>query len=305
MCLGLLRDKHRILEAPRTPKIVFIGGSNLLFGLDGGMVERELHRPVAIMGLCLMLPIQYLFEEVKDSVNPGDLIVLAPEYANLSSEYSAPAAVNNVLDIYPQAFWWIVRSGCVSLDQMPTFIGHLRALGLQKLDYASRHLAQIAQHRCRWTHGKMYPGLEVINPENMDRYGGLTWHLRQKNDGNPSTYTFRTANHIGDAEAKSINSFDAFCKSRGAKFVIIPVPTYEGHYKKERPKVENLLKESAEKLTAKWVAEPARYVFPKRMIFNEQYHLNKTGRPVRTQMVIDDLRPVLKQIDDNMTHLRQ
>jgi hypothetical protein len=107
MCFGLLKEKHQILERARSPKVVFVGGSNLLFGLNGPKVEEGLHRPVVNMGLCLMFPLSYLLDEIKDNVNAGDLIVLSPEYADFSAEYANNIAVADILDIYPRAIYWM------------------------------------------------------------------------------------------------------------------------------------------------------------------------------------------------------
>lgn len=293
MCFGLLANKHQILEQSASPKAVFIGGSNLLFGLDGIQMEKGLHRPVVNMGLCLMFPLAYLFEEIKDEVHTGDLIVLSPEYADFSDEYANNIAVADILDVYPRAISWILRSNCLNASQQQTLFGHVRALGLRKLDYASRHLAQIIQHRCKWTHGKYNPGLDVMNKDNLDRCGGLTWHLKQKVNNRPSPVLFVVSSHLGAAEAKSINDFGDFCASRGARFVMIPPSVSIEQYRAQKDKVESVLAECKQQLHVPFVAPAERYAFPVKMIFNNQYHLNNIGRPVRAQKMIEDLLPIV------------
>lgn len=297
MCFGLLANKHQILESAPPPKAVFIGGSNLLFGLDGVQMEKGLHRPVVNMGLCLMFPLSYLFEEIKDEVRAGDLIVLSPEYADFSDEYANNIAVVDILDVYPRAISWILRSNCLNASQQQVLFSHVRALGLRKLDYASRHIAQIIQHRCRWTHAKYNPGLDVMNKDNLDRCGGLTWHLKQKNNNRPSPVLFVVSSHLGAAEEKSINDFGDYCTARGARFVMIPPSVSIEQYRAQKDKVESVLNECKQRLHVPLIATAERYAFPVKMIFNNQYHLNNIGRPVRTQQMIEDLLPIVNSLD--------
>ncbi len=297
MCFGILGDKHKILDKAASPKIIFLGGSNLLFGLDGPRIEKALHRPVVNMGVCLMFPLSYLFDEVKDNVQPGDLVVLSPEYADYSEEYANNIAVADILDPYPQAIYWILRSQCLNPSQLQVLLGHVRALGLTKLDYASRHLAQIVGQRCRWTHGKYNPGLDVLNKENLDKCGDLTWHLRQAANNQPSPVLFVVSSHLGATEEKSINDFGKYCSARGARFVLIPPSVSDVQYAEQKAKVEALMVECKQRLNFLFVAPPERYAFPQKMIFNNQYHLNKFGRPVRAERIIEDLRPIVDELN--------
>lgn len=297
MCFGLLKDKHQILSQTPSPKAIFVGGSNLLFGLNGPKIEKGLQRPVVNMGLCLMFPLSYLFDEIKDDVHAGDLVVLSPEYADFSAEYANNIAVADILDIYPQAIYWILRSNCLNPTQLQTLSGHVRAIGLDKLDFAIHHIRQIVQQRCRWSHGKYNPGLDVLNKDNIDQCGDLTWHLHQKNDNMPSPVLFVVSSHLGEAEAKTINEFGDFCAARGARFVMIPPSVSTAQYQAQKTKVEKIIAECKERVRVPFVASPERYAFPVKMIFNNQYHLNNAGRNLRADKMIEDLRPIVDDLN--------
>ena len=298
MCFGLLRNKHQILAQAPSPKVIFVGGSNLLFGLNGPKIAAGLHRPVVNMGLCLMFPLAYLFAEIKDDVHAGDLVVLSPEYADFSAEYATNVAVADILDIYPPAIYWILRSNCLNQSQLQTLFGHVRAIGLDKLDFAVHHFRQIVQNRCRWTHGKYNPGLDVLNKDNIDQCGDLTWHLHQKNDNTPSPVPFVVSSHLGASEAKTINDFGDFCSARGARFIMIPPSVSTAQLQTQRLKVDSIVTECKQRLKVPFVASPERYAFPVRMIFNQQYHLNKTGRELRAKRMIEDLQPIVRDLDN-------
>lgn len=297
MCFGLLKEKHQILEQAPSPKVIFVGGSNLLFGLNGPKVAKGLRRPVVNMGLCLMFPLSYLLDEIKDNVHAGDLVVLSPEYADFSAEYSNNIAVADILDIYPRAIYWILRSNCLDASQLQTFAGHVRALGLDKLDFAVHHFRQIVQNRCRWSHGKYNAGLDVLNKENIDNCGDLTWHLRQKRDNMPSPILFVVSSHVGESEAKTLNDFGDFCSTRGARFVMIPPSVSTAQLQAQKSKVDVITAECKQRVKVPLVTSPERYAFPVTMIFNNQYHLNKVGRDLRADRLIEDLKPIVDDLN--------
>ncbi|MDQ6971904.1 MAG: hypothetical protein Q9M30_04580 [Mariprofundaceae bacterium] len=63
-------------------RIVFLGGSNVLFGIDAREIGRELNIPAVNFGLSAVLRTEQAFSAVKQSLKSGDTLVLALEYSN-------------------------------------------------------------------------------------------------------------------------------------------------------------------------------------------------------------------------------
>ena len=80
-------DKQRILKNTPSPKIVFIGGSNLAFGLNSEEVEKKLGRPVVNMGLHASLSLSFMLNEIKTSIKQGDIIIIVPEYEHFQNNF--------------------------------------------------------------------------------------------------------------------------------------------------------------------------------------------------------------------------
>ena len=74
------RVKQARLHASGQNRVILIGGSNLAFGIDSGVLEKSLGRPAANMGLHAALGLEYMLEEAAHGARPGDLAVLIPEY---------------------------------------------------------------------------------------------------------------------------------------------------------------------------------------------------------------------------------
>lgn len=291
-CFGIVGTKHHILENAKSPKIIFTGGSNLLFGLDGEKLEKTFNRKVVNMGVCIMFPISYLFEEIKDSIEAGDVVVLSSEYSSFSREYSNPMAVKDILDGYPRAIEWILKCNGCNWDEKGKILIHFRTLGLQKIQYVLSHLRQIAQHRATWSHNKPNAGLEVINARNLNSCGDLTWHLNQapRKDAVEKKVHIQVPKHIDDDVVAEVKQFDAFCKGRGARVVLVPPPVPYSMYLVSKPEIDSLMDEAKSKLAAPVLGSAQRYSFADDEIFNGHFHLNKAGRTVRTDRLIEDLK---------------
>jgi hypothetical protein len=295
-CFGVLGVKHQILEAAPSPKIILTGGSNVLFGIDSETIGKAFDRKVVDMGLCLMFPLSYLFEEIKDNIKPGDIVVLSPEYSSYSREFEHSIIMADILDGYPRAIEWVLRCNGCSWDEKGKILFHLRTLGLQKLTYTITHLRQIAQHRCKWSYNKPNPGLAVLNESNLNNCGDLTWHLKQKvgKDAMERKILIRVPKQIDSYTIGEINGFDKFCKAHGAQFVLIPPSIPDSMYKKSKNDIDSIVDQAKNRLSIPVLASADRYAFPDEQIFGGHYHLDKVGREIRTQRMIEDLRSTVQ-----------
>ncbi|MEO8665668.1 MAG: hypothetical protein ABI462_09240, partial [Ignavibacteria bacterium] len=75
-----LIDKNNLLEKTNPPRIIFVGASNLAFGLDSKMIEKEFDMPVVNMGLHGDFGLGFILNNVKQNIKKGDIVVLAIEY---------------------------------------------------------------------------------------------------------------------------------------------------------------------------------------------------------------------------------
>lgn len=296
-CFGVLGFKHHVLESAPSPKIILTGGSNLLFGVDSEKLGKAFNRKVVDMGLCLMFPHSYLFEEIKDAIRPGDIVVLSPEYQTYSLEWERPMIMADILDGYPRAIEWILRCNGCTWEQKGKIIFHLRTLGLQKLQYVLSHVRQIFQHRATWSYNKPNPGLAVLNPSNLNSCGDLMWHLDKPVGKNAMEreILIRVPKHMDSHTVGEMEKFASFCRSRNAQFVLIPPSIPQSMYLKSKAGIDSILIEAKSRLSIPVLGTASRYAFPDDRIFGGHYHLDKIGRQERTEKMIDDLQDIVNQ----------
>src|SRR5262245_2359275 len=66
-------DKHELPKSQPRPRMIFVGGSNLAFGLDSEMVAEQLppYNPVN-MGLFAGFTYGYMLREIENELQEGD-----------------------------------------------------------------------------------------------------------------------------------------------------------------------------------------------------------------------------------------
>lgn len=74
-----------LLKTVPSPRIILVGGSNVSFGLDAELMQRQLGIPVINDGLHAGLGIVPL-RELQEHIRPGDVIIISLEYSMFSSE---------------------------------------------------------------------------------------------------------------------------------------------------------------------------------------------------------------------------
>ncbi len=96
-----LEDKYQLLIETNEPKIIFIGGSSLPFGLRSDLIEEYTGYKVVNFGLYATLGTKLMMDLSKANINEGDIIVLTPELnAQTYSLYFNPDAVLQACDGY-------------------------------------------------------------------------------------------------------------------------------------------------------------------------------------------------------------
>lgn len=75
---GSLLQEELLANTP-SPRIILVGGSNVSFGLDAALMQRELGIPVINDGLHAGLGIAPL-RELEEYLHPGDIVIISLEY---------------------------------------------------------------------------------------------------------------------------------------------------------------------------------------------------------------------------------
>jgi hypothetical protein len=260
--------KDALLQNTPSPRIIFIGGSNLSLGLDSKMVEESLGlNPIntaihAAIGLIYMLDHSLLY------IQQGDIVVVSPEYDFFYGglAYGGEELLRTILDVSPSELW-----------------------GLRRKQYAN-----IIEYLPQYVTSKMQTGEYFNIDENgiyginsFNKYGDVytQWKLNQQK-----------FSPFGPIKGKfnysiitELCNFNKKCIEKGAT-MFVAFPDYQStsfeNSRNEIMKIESELKKKDFNL----LGTPERYKMSDSLMFDSPYHLLKKGVDHRTKLLIEDIK---------------
>ena len=271
-----LQDKKHLLEE-KTPggRIIFIGGSNVAFGVDSAEVQKAFNRKVINMGLNADLGLKFMINDARDKFYPGDVVVIIPEYENFFGVFQGnQTLVDTILYIYPE---------------------NISKLDFMQMIYLSKYIPMVAMQKIInevfYSKSKL-AWSELYKRDNFNAFGDMVGHLELDGSNDIKASSFATES-IDKNVSNFLNKFYREMKEKNVQ-VVFAYPDYMDKYfsesKKEIFTLEDILKRSLE---IPVLSSAERYSFPESYFFDTVYHLNKEGRKLRTNMLIEDLKNVV------------
>lgn len=267
--LASLNDKYELLTTTESPKIILVGGSSTAFGIDSEKIEKELNYRVVNSALVGGLGLRYSLEFVKNTLNDGDIVIVAPEYIHLFSAKVKKGAFNNALVQFPHSFTFL------SLTDDPISLSEI--------------LLQI-QNRVRFFLGMKKPiEGDIYSRKSFNKYGDVVAHLDSKSDRTPSKEGSIKYQDIDPRTVKQINDFYDFSTKKGVHTFMTFSP-YPMTFKSGSTSGEEWVEELGNQISMPIISNPDTYGFPLEYFWDSASHLNATGRQHRTEILIEDIR---------------
>jgi hypothetical protein len=288
--LASIIDKHRALDQAGSPKIVFVGGSNLALGLDSDAVQKATGRPVVNMGVSRLFGLRYCLEEVKDSIHAGDVIVIAPEFENFFGDMNGSSYLMNVAILMPRAIPWIVGAYSSSPERAWELGSHVSGVLNFKWNWWRKHCGEFAAnpHAVPLFNLGEAPG---FSRQNFTRNGDFVGHLARK----PPEWKYMQlcqdcgTGRIDPESVRVLNAFYQFARSRDVCVVLLPPPLPKYVYRDNKKAIDGLYEFCKENLDFPILGRPDRYLFTYDCFYNSLYHLRAQARQQRTAMILEDL----------------
>ncbi len=268
-------DKHSRLNNTPPPRVIFVGGSNIAFGVDSQLVEKRLGRSAVNMGLAADVGLRFMLDEIKPSLSPGDVVVVTPEYEQLSSLLNGGRGLSDLVAIAPENLRYLSspRQYVVLLENLP----------LYQQDKIYRWLVTAM-------HGAP-PRSDIYRRDGFNHHGDLTTHL-----GRPPTtdwqeeFTKKTFKPEISSEAIAVlNGFNDYAKSKGAQVVFIFPAIPDSLDAEGTNNINGLYRRLQTETNLTISSPPENYFYPMACFFDSNYHLNQKCREIRTQQILTDL----------------
>lgn len=265
--------KQQLLQQAQSPKLVFIGGSNLAYGLDSAMLQAATERPTVNMGWNAGLGLRYMLEEAKPGIQSGDIIIVVPEYGQFYDDnLEGDRHLARIIMTAPSAIRYLSSWAQLSvvLSEMPTNMQ-------SKFE-------------------KMIPSStgKVSKEPLVNEYGDLVYHLNRQSAAKLNHFSIAEKQLNPDIIAL-LTSFETYTTAQGAQLIFMfpPMASSQFQHSENQAAIQTLYDAVLEIPNLTVVGSPAAYIYDDSYFFDTIYHLNAEGREIRSQQVIDELLPLL------------
>lgn len=291
--------KHDRLASLTDRKVVLVGGSNLSFGMESDIIERETACPTVNMGMNGYFGARYMLNEVKPDLRSGDIVVLAFEWDNYGK--SVDGTGKDLLAIAktnPSALAYFTphQMGAAALE-IPYIaqVKILRVMGQSLQAVRSILVATEPQETSLINAVESFKSFDFQG--DLNGHDGVVWDWEFEQGLDLTTTGI-------DLEIISlIKDFVRVMRERDVTVLMSYTPTMRQYYQLQSGPINEahrLLTSGPDAVEAP--RPPEDFVFDSSYFFDTVYHLKTTSRVERSQMVADDIHIVLGSKPDCRTN---
>jgi len=265
-------QKDSLLKNIDNPRIIFVGGSNLSFGINSQMIKDSIQLNPINTGIQASIGLQYMMDNTLKYIKEDDVIILAPEYDHFYGRFvfGSEALLRTIADI----------------DYFD-----LIDLNTEQIKNTSNYILKYSFSKLKPTEYFGFEESDVYSVNSFNKYGDAYGHWnmqQQKFSAHDEILEEYNPNTI-----KLINDFRIELEKKGA-ILFITYPSFQStSYNKNVKQIERVEKELI-KNNFNILGTPERYKMPDTMMFNTPYHLLKKGVEYRTELLIEDIQESTK-----------
>lgn len=274
-------DKHHRLDSLKSPKIVLIAGSNFAYGINSELIEKAFNRPVVNMAIHYSLGTDFMLRQLENKLNRGDIVIMGFEYiADSKGDITEKMLAERY---YPEANnWYEFDNIYEEVNQQIQF----------RISTFRRILTKLTSPK------PVKPTIEDTTSfffrSGVNQYGDLVSHLN-----NPSLSVIPNV-EINDKKEmtepiRDMNRFTQKMKSKGVS-CYYTYPSYgKSSYKTDKPILDKMDAELHKKGRFVILGKMQDFVYPDSLLQDMVFHLNAKGRDIRTNQIIELLKPYLSK----------
>lgn len=266
-----LLDKVARLKFINEPKIIFVGNSNLAFGINSGMIENALDMPIVNLGLHGGLGNAFHENIAKLNINSGDIIIVCHSSFSDNDVIDDIALAWITLE-YHEELWKIIRE--------KDFYDMLT--GWANYWWNTFRLWITFQ-------GNKIPELPSYSRRIFNEYGDVILKP-EKNIKTIFEADSIKVPQINDTCINRLNELNHYIRQKGATLLIAGYPIGYGEYTPPAEEYDKFQKKLAEKLDCEVISNYRDYFIPYDYFYDAILHLNEHGAKIRTEQLIKDIQ---------------
>jgi len=260
--------KDSLLRNTPSPRIIFVGGSNLSFGLNSQTIKDSLQFNPINTAIHASIGIKFMMTNTLEYVQKGDIVVLVPEYEHFyrSLDFGSEELMRTIFD----------------LD-----IKHLKHININQFINLMPFLPKYSLTKFNINEYRDIKESDIYSVNSFNKYGDTYTHwVKQQEEFAPFKNEHREFNY---EVIRYFEEYNSAIQKNGA-LLLVSFPCFQET--SFRNSVNQILKveQEFEKSKLKIIGSAERYKMADSLMFNTPYHLNKNGVDYRTMMIIEDIK---------------
>lgn len=277
--MASMPDKIKRVGSVASPKIVVVGDSNVAFGIDSAMIESYFDMPVVNFGLHGGLGQAFHTELLRGNIGRGDIIIIAPAH------YNDPSTL--VQD--PVLAWLVVENdlsiwGRISDDDKKEMIQYLFSYCKKGVRGKVNSLLSTMILGNKNANGTSY-SKGAFNEYGDNDFAGDETEIILEEVLQEENFS---SGILSDTMQDYWNEYNDYVKSKGATLVISVPPILDARLQSSG-QLESLQSSLENGLQFPVISKLSSYVYPIEYFYNTNLHLNRRGKTIRTNQLIQDL----------------
>ncbi len=276
--LGVLPDKVQRLETAQDKRIILVGGSSVPFSVKSDLIEQQLPGwQVVDFGLYAQLGTPVMLDLLEESLQPGDIVIIAPEQNRQA-----------LSDFYTAESLWQAADGNFSL---------LSRLSLRRFEKMAAAFPAFAGKKIGYFFTKAPMPTDIYARASFNAWGDIDSALRQANcmagGYDPNQRISFEPELLSSEFVEILNGFYTLAEEKGAtvyyRFGPMNAAAIEGEANADD--FYNFLRTQ---LNFPILGDPNRSILDSGWFYDSNFHLNSSGATVFTKGLIEDLKLLLQ-----------
>ena len=285
---ALVDKVHNLKEQKNQKKIVLIGGSNVAFGFNSGLLQQEfLEYKVVNFGLYAMLGTKIMMDLAIDYINEGDMVFLSPEINSQST-----------------SLYFNSQSTLKALEDDMSLINKLPK---DNKDSVIGSYFDFFKERSKYN--KVIETSGVYQRKNFNEYGDIKYDELDENN-----IHYRSANRmllhydptmkvdfsyqIDQSFYEYVNSYNKKVNSKKAKLYYAFSPVNELSVINQES-INDYYWNIRENLDCSVIGNPNEYIINPHFFYDSNFHMNDAGSIYRTHQFVKDVYRDIEHVSKN------
>ena len=268
---GIFPYKMERIASINEPKIILVGDSNVAYGFNSELIEKEFGMPVVNMGLHGGLGSKFHINMIRNNINQGDIVIYAGCGYGIENDIPDIRLAWITVEFYSQYYNQLFKGEELRL---------IKAYPNYFFNSFTEYLSKTGSHR------------GTLEELGFNIYGDVCKERPFLSENIYFTEGVVSIPYMSEDNKESFNNLNDYVESKGATLLIAGYPIgYAGDISdKQKKELRDCKEIFQEGLNCQIISNYDEYLFSYEYFYDSSLHLGTEGAELRTKILINDLK---------------